>query len=290
MESNELGIIVAVGPDGVRDGALELAAAEALRRGTGVELVHVVHPMVAMPSYSGQIQSLDQALLRVGQRVLTAAADRLRPRLGGEVPLSTELMTGPVAATLADRAAGRDLVVLERHEPGRLERLMTMSVSTRVAARAAAPVIVVPQGWTPADRELPVTVGVDRPADPLGQVEAAAEYAAARDRDLTVLFAMWLAEPYQDTVFVNHTRRQWTSEADDQLRLALEKLDVPGARVSRAVQWGRPADALVAASRSSSVLVLSRRRDHRGHGIHLGPVTRAVLHHAECPVLVLDRT
>ena len=290
MESNELGILVAVGPDRVHDGTLDFAATEALSRGTGVELVHVVHSAIALPSYQGQVQSLDQALLAVGRSVLTDAADRMRSRLCGEVPLSTELLAGPVAATVADRAGSRDLVVLERRAPQRLERFLTMSVSTRVAARATVPVVVVPPDWVPPDDALPVTVGVDHAADPVGQVEAAAAYAVAQGRDLTVLFAMWLAEPYQDTIFVNHTRRQWTQEADAELRLGLEKLDVPGLTVSRKVLWARPADALVAASERSSVLVVSRRPDRGRHSVHLGPITRAVLHHAACPVMVVGRT
>lgn len=290
MESDELGIIVAVGPDRVHGGTLDLAAAEALRRGTGVELLHVVHSVIALPSYQGQVLELDQALLEVGRSVLADAAERMGPLLRGEVPLSTELLVGPVAATIAHRGETRDLVVLERRAPQHLERLLTMSVSTRVAAHTTAPVVVVPQGWVPAAADLPVTVGIDRPSDPLGQVETAASYAALHGRDITVLFAIWLAEPYQDVVFVNHTRRQWTHEADSELRLALEKLDDPGVPVTRKVLWARPADALVAASRRSAALVLSRRPHRSRHGVHLGPVTRTVLRHAECPVLVFDRT
>ena len=289
MES-ELGVLVAVGADGLRDGILDLAAAEALRRGTGVELLHVVHSIVALPAHPGQVESLDLALLRVGRDVLADASDRLRPRLEGRVPLGTELLTGPVAATVADRATGRALVLLERREPDRIERLLTMSVSTRVAAHATVPVMVVPRGWTPGSEELPVTVGVDHPVDPVGQAEAAAAYAVETGRPLSVLHAMWLAEAYQDTVFVNHTRRQWTTEADAELRRGLRKLDGTGAEVTHHVPWARPVDALVAASHRSSVLVLSRRPDRGRYGAHLGPVTRAVLRHAACPVMVVDRT
>ncbi|GAB6987695.1 class I fructose-bisphosphate aldolase [Nocardioides pyridinolyticus] len=200
-----------------------------MHRGTGIELIHVVHSVIAAPSY-GQVQALDQTLLAVGRSVLTDAADRMRPRLRDKVPLSTELLIGPVAATIADRAGSRDLVVLERRAPQRLDRLLTMSISTRVAAHAAVAVVVVPPDWVPANGALPVTVGIDR-ADPVGQVEAAAAYAATHDLDLTVLFAMWLAEPYQDTVFVNHTRRQWTREAETGLLLGLKKLDLDGTRL-----------------------------------------------------------
>ncbi|HEU5036603.1 MAG TPA: universal stress protein [Nocardioides sp.] len=290
MGESEFGVVVAVGPDGVRDGTLEFAAAEARQRDTGVELVHVVHSLVTVPTTADQMQSLDSSLLRVGRAVLTDGADRLRARLDGAVPVSTEILSGPVAATLVDRAAERDLVVMERREPDRLERLLTMSVSTRVAAHARAPIVVVPHGWSPAATPLPVTVGVDHPIDAAGQVESAAAYAAATGRELRILHAMWLAEAYQDTFFVNHTREQWTAEADLELQQALEKMGDLGTPTSRVVRWVRPVDALVDATRRSSVVVLSRRPEPGPHGTHLGPITRAVLRHAEGPVMVVDRT
>ncbi len=290
MTGTEFGVVVAVGPDGVQDGVLDFAAAEALRRGTGVELVHVVHSFVAVPSAADQIRSLDNALLEVGRAVLTAVAERLRPRLRGRVPVGTEVLFGPVAATIAARAATRDLLVLERREPGG-ERLLTMSVSTRLAARAQVPVAVVPHGWAPGTHDPAVTVGVDHPIEAAGQVEPAAAYAAECGRPLRVLHAMWLAEAYQDTFFVNHARRKWTEEADRELRQVLDELDVVSApAVTREVRWVRPVEALVGATRRSSVLVLSRRTGRGLVGADLGPVTRAVLHHAECPVLLVDRS
>lgn len=290
MAETEFGVMVAVGADGVRDGALDFAAAEALRRSTGVELVHVVHSLVVVPATSDQVESMDTALLKVGRTVLTDGAERMRLRVRGKVPVSTEILTGPVAATIAARASSRDLVVLERRDTDLLERLLTMSVSTRVAAHAKVPVVVVPRSWTPAAAELPVTVGVDRAVDAVGQVETAAAYAAEAGRALTVLHAMWIPEPYQDTVCVNHTRAQWTAEADLQLRQALGKLTRPEWSLHRDVRWARPVDALVDATRRSAVVVLSRRSHAASVGAHLGPVTRAVLHHAECPVMVVDRT
>ena len=286
MESG-LGVLVAVGAGGVGDGTLDLVAAEALRRGTGVQVLHVVHSMVVLPPQTGQTTSIDLTLQRVGRDVLADAAARLRPRLEERVPLRTELLAGPVATTIADCSRGRDLVVLERREPDRLGHLLTMSVSTRVAAHAHVPVVVVPRGWSPADRELPVTVGVDQPVDPVGQAEVAAAYAAETGRPLTVLHALWLAEAYQDAAFVHHTRRQWTAEADSALWRGLRKLDGTGAEITHHVSWARPVDALVAASRRSTILVMSRRPGR--HGAHLGPVTRTELRHAECPVMVVDR-
>ena len=273
-------VLVAVGPDGVHEGALDLAATEAGRRGTGVLLLHVVHG-------AGETQALDHALTEVGRKVLTAAADQLE----GRVTYTTEIATGPVAATIAERVARDGLVVLERRDTGTVERLLTMSVSTRVAAQAHAPVAVVPAGWTRPIEEQPVTVAVDEPLLVDGQVEAALAAARAAKQQLVVLHAVWLAEPYQDIAFGNDTRTRWIEEAEQALTQSLTALgpgdDLPD-DVHVDVQWRRPVDALVGATRISSLLVLGRRPGHLG--IHLGSLTRTVLRHAEGPVLVVDRS
>ncbi|GAA4743899.1 universal stress protein [Nocardioides endophyticus] len=289
---SEFGIVVAVGPEGVGDATLDFVAAEALRRGTGVELLHVIHALVAMPASIEQVQAIDVAITKVGREVLTAAALALRPRLGGRVPLNTEILTGPVVATLADHADFADLIVLERRDAGRLERMLTMSISARVAAHTHAPVVVVPRSWTgDLDPDLPVTVGADEPLEALHQVETAQDYAAASGRPMLVLHAAWLAEPYQGPVLASYPRTEWIADADRELATGLEKLaEQPGAKVDREVQWARPVDMLVEATRHSAVLVLNRRPGEHPLGGHLGQVTRTVLRHAECPVMVVDRT
>ncbi|MFC7493574.1 MULTISPECIES: universal stress protein [unclassified Nocardioides] len=291
MNADEHGVLLAVGPDGVRDGVLDFAAAEASRLGTGVWLLHVIHSRVVAPTDVDQRQAIDRALSKVGREVLTDAAGRLRDRLAGRHPVETEIATGPVAATICDRASGAGVVILERRDLGTVGRMLTMSVSTRVAAYSHAPVVIVPRHWAAATDERPVTVGVDHAPEASTQVEAAAAYARSVARPLVVLHAVWLAEPYQDTVFVDHSRRDWTEEAARELRLSLAAMgEREDLRLTSDVRWARPVDALVAASRSSSVLVLSRRDDRHAPRAHLGPVTRAVLQHAECPVLIVDRT
>ena len=216
-----------------------------------------------------------------------AGADRLE----GGVPATPEIATGRVAATIAERVAGDGLVVLERRSVGTVERLLTMSVSTRVAAQAQASVVVVPAAWSPPGEEQPVTVAVDDPLLVDGQVEAALAAARAAKLRLVVLHAVWLAEPYQDLAFGNDTRTRWVDQAEQTLAQSLTALgpadDVPD-DIDVDVQWRRPVDALVGATRTSSLLVVGRRPGHLG--IHLGSLTRAVLRHAEGPVLVVDRS
>lgn len=288
MSRSELGVLVAVGPDGVQDGVLDLAAAEARRLDTGVELLHVVHSLVVVPTAEERVQDIDQSLTAVGRGVLSDAADRLRSRMEIDLPVSTQLLTGLVAATIESRAAGADVVILERRDVGTVGRMLTMSISTRVATHTDRPVVIVPRSWTPpADPRLPVTVGVDTAFDAVGQVEAAAAYARDTGRPLVVLHAVWLAEPYQDLVLRDYRREEWVQDATTQVEVGLAKLpDADALDLRTQVCWERPVNALVAASGESSLLVLSRRADGR----HLGGITRSVLQHARCPVMVADRS
>lgn len=291
MNGNEFGVLLAVGADGVQDGALDFAADEAVARATGVELLHVMYSMVALPSSAEQIELVDRSMSKVGRDVLTDAAARMRSRLDGRLPVSTQLLDGHVAATITDRAASADVVILERRDAGNVEQLLTLSVSTRVAAHTSSPVVVVPRSWSSAGSdELPVTVGVDEPVDAVGQVETAAAYASARGRQLRVLHAAWVAEPYQSVALTGVSGEEWVREARAELEMSLEKLADPAAETVSDVQWARPGDALVAATRSSSLLVLNRRGAGHPFRAHLGGITRTVLHHASCPVMVVDRT
>lgn len=288
---SEIGVVVAVGPEGVRDGVLDIAAGAALKLGLGVELLHVVHStVVAVPTSIEQASSIDQALTGVGRAVLGDAAERLRPRLRDQVPLTVEIEFGPVARTIAEVGSRAHVIVLQRRATDAVERLLTMSVSTKVAAHAHVPVIVVPATWSPvSDGVRPVTVGVDRPLDAEAEVLPALEYARASGRPLVVLHSTWLAEPYQDVVFAAGSPREWTDEASRELASGLKHLDYEPDELTCDVRWSRPVDALVKASSSSAVLVLHRRPTTRPLAAHLGPVTRAVLHHAECPVMIIDR-
>jgi nucleotide-binding universal stress UspA family protein len=223
--------------------------------------------------------------------VLTDASARLRDRAGAGLAVSTELLSGTVSGTIVGHASGAEIAVVERRDAGTLERLLTLSVSSRVAAHADIPVAVVPRTWEPSADRIDVTVGVEDAADAdvaRSQVEAAAEYAALAGAPLTMLHAIWLAEPYQQVVHLDHTRDVWVQQATDALRAATASFPASGGSAPVVdIRWARPADSLVAASQRSAALVLNRRAGHAR--THLGPITRAVLQHAACPVLLVDR-
>lgn len=289
----ERGIVVGVGPDGVGAPLVDFVAAEASRRGAGVELLHVVHALVTMPESLERTQVADDSITRSGRAVLSSAASRLRRRVAAGVDIRTRIVTGPVAATIAARAESCELVVLERREAGRVPSFLSMSTSSRVAAHTEAPVVVVPRSWAgDADPGLPIATGVDRTRDAIGQVEPARAYATDCGRSLVVVHAVQPAEGGDSgTASADRQRQGWLSEADRELEECLAPLaGGVGAGIVREVRIADAVEALVEMTTRSAVLVLCRRMGEHQRGVYLGPVTRAVLREAQCPVMVVDRS
>lgn len=290
MDEIEIGVLVAVGPDGIGDGALEAAAAEAVRLGLGIELLHVVHSLVpVVPERLDADRQVERALTTVGRAALADADERLRVVVADRVPIRAEIVFGPVPRTIVEHGDRARMILLEVRDAGPVERLVTRSISSAVAAHAEVPVMVVPPSWTArvAD-DLPVTVGLESAADAQEEVPPALDVARATGRPLVVLHAAWLAEPYQAVAFTSYPRQQWLEDVRQELGTALAELDTD-VDLTLDVRWARPVEGLVKATQRSSVLVLSRRRAKHPLAAHLGPITRGVLHHAECPVLVVDR-
>ena len=63
--------------------------------------------------------------------------------------------------------------------------------------------------------------------------------------------------------------------------------DYPEVDASLEIWNAPPADALLDASRGAELLVVGRRHHLLPLGSHLGPVSRSILAHAECPVFLI---
>ena len=136
-------VLVALGPEDA-PAATAFATEEAVRRGCGVHLVHVV-PAAA------ELGLRDDELTDVGCRVLADAARRVEGALPAGQAVTTELAHGPVVRTLAEMSPKACLVVLQRRQHSLVERLVTSSVTHDLVARARAPVVCVPEDWRPEE-------------------------------------------------------------------------------------------------------------------------------------------
>lgn len=282
-------ILVAVETAEEATSALAFAEQEALRQGCSLKLLHVISPPALTPPEA----LVWQDFVGPAEEMLTALAKGVEQRLDHRVPVAWEAARGAVVRTIVEHGARSRLVVVAGEDTGRLERLVTGQVRNGVAARVHAPVVCVPAGWSvDAGRRDLVVVGVDDPEPDPALVRAALAAGAERGCSVRFVHAWWFTEPLDDTVFTRRRAREWSLLMEHSLERALERVgDRPeDVRVEVRAMHQRPADALVEQSRGARLLVLGRRDPRLPFGSHLGPVVRALLRRAECPVMVVEAT
>jgi nucleotide-binding universal stress UspA family protein len=282
-------ILVGVTGDEDVRAALAFAADEARRRGTGVHLVHVIHPVLMAPD-GASIAVEDRAVRKLGRKALAEASLALEHELGEEHPVSTELARGSVAQVLVDIAEHAGLVVLQHQRMGHREWVPTLSTTNPVAALSPVPVVAVPAGWSETSERREVTVGVDDPDRSREVVRTALDEARRRGTNLRLLHAWHYSSAYDDLVFDGDSGRRHEAEQTRALDSGFEALlaRYPDVKTEVVVRHARPADALVEESRNAALLVVGRHRHTIPLGPHLGSVARAALRHGTCPVMVVD--
>ena len=281
-------LLVGVGADDVEP-ALAYAVAETARRGGEVRVAHAIAPL-ERASVPPPLEVEGDTVRVVGTKVLEDVARRLEHTLPEEVPVVTTLLHGPAAHALVEASDAARRVVVQRRPRSR-RHLRTLAVIGNVAGHAHAPVVVVPPGWAPdADRERRVVLGLDDALSSPQLLAAALDEAAVRGARLRIVHAWFFSDLYDEIAFAGPAlgvhEEELRADLTRELAPTLDKHpDVPTDLV---VVHGRPADVLVEESGSAGLVVLGRHRASVPWGSHLGSVVRAVLHEAECPVLVLD--
>ncbi|MFI9645849.1 universal stress protein [Streptomyces sp. NPDC052040] len=293
---------------GVDESAESLAAAhwaarEALRRGAGLRLVHAWREEQGTEPSAAPV---DTGRLRAAERALRRSVASVRAAHPG-LRVEDLLLPDPPVPALLTAAEESELLVLGSRGLGRIAGFVLGSVSQSVLARSPRPVVLVRAGETSAREHLPaldgvspdeipetpyrdVVLGLDtgHPGDEL--LGFAFESARRRGAGLRVIHALG-ADPAYGAYGRSETEGAGEDAATQQhivvaaLRPWCEKF--PRVRVTETLAEGRPAAELVHASACASLLVVGRRTRGTRHGAHLGAVTHAVLHHADCPVAVV---
>ncbi len=276
---------VVVGVDGSSDSdrALRWAAAEAERRRCTLRLVHAVGK--TGDTHMERAGDRDESI-RGAQALLTEAHDQVSEDHPDLKIIAAVAQEEPVAAILA-AADGAAMTVLGTRGRGGFAALLLGSVSLRVAARTRCP-LVVARGDRPLNVVDRVLVGVRDEAD-----VAVVRFAlGAASRSNAAVRAIHVWNPYDEVgrmatqidtvreIHVIHERR-----LDRTMKTA--RGDRPDATVAQEVIVGRVAAELVEASVSADLLVVGAHPSPGPLGGRLGLVGHAVLHHAECPVVVV---
>ncbi|MBD5784920.1 universal stress protein [Cellulosimicrobium terreum] len=284
--------VVLVGVDGSTSSgrALDWAVREAAARSAVLRVVHVVHTS-GSPFLDANPLPDDDVAGR-GGCVVDAAIDRA-DRVDPSVPVEGVLRSGPPSEALLDAARDADLVVVGTRGLGLVGAVLLSSVGSRLASRAAAPIVVVPPVDHCRARTTDVVVGVD------GSVDADAALRVALDEAATTGGRVVAVNAWRLRGRSSHDRDPW-ARADAEraahdaaaatVRAALARVRRPAhddVTVDVFVVDRDPSAALLEAGRVAALTVVGTRGRGDEEGSLLGSVTEAVLHRATGPVAVV---
>lgn len=279
---------VVVGVDGSDTAlrAVRWASREAAARGRALRIVLAyggVDPsLVADAAIWRRYQQdvLDRAR-READRAVTEAR-----RAAPDLTITEELVDGPAAPALLDRA-GDGLLVVGGRGAGGLGEPFAGSVASTVVVHAAGPVVVV-RGDEPSDPAAPVVVGVDGSPASTAAIDFAVAAADAAGCPLVAVHTWWDAlvgpelEPLLD----------WGAIENDEHRVLAEQLAgrsaaYPDVKVSTVVERSHPSKVMLRHAVGARLLVVGSRGRGGFAGLLLGSVSRAMVHRAPCPVAVV---
>lgn len=136
--------------------------------------------------------------------------------------------------------------------------------------------------------ERPITVGVDGSADSVRALRWAADYAQLVDAPLVALLAWDLETVYGRVVLAaGETKESVEGRARNVLADLVREALGEAARVEQRVMRGHPAQVIAEATARSQLVVVGSRGRGGFAGLMLGSVSRHVVTHAACPVVVM---
>jgi nucleotide-binding universal stress UspA family protein len=296
--------VILVGVDGSTPSlhALDWAAAEAAQHGWSLSLVcSYALPSFTAASLDGGYAALDDTAIQEGaQAVLAEAAARISHH---GVRVTTRVHTGDAAGVLVELSRDARLVVVgTRGRGGFAERLLG-TVSSALPAHAHCPTVVVPlrdeNGQVlPDDADVPpvrpvrrIVVGLDGSEQAERALRYAISEAAVWGASLTAVAGVpvgsmtgvlaWLPAA------VDH--EQVLRDLQEGLNVVVDRalVDHPEVEVKRHALDGTGAELLTEFSVATDLIVLGSRGRGGFAGLLLGSTSQAVLHHAQCPVMVV---
>lgn len=278
---------IVVGVDGspASQAALQWAAKEAAGRGCDLRVIHAYdwHVIGARAPIGGPLA--DDARARAEKLVASAVADA--KALAPQIAVGGEAVLGSPGHSLVAASPDAELVVVGSRGRGGFASLLLGSVSQQVATHAAGPVVVVRGRPDPVG---PIVVGVDGSDASDQALGMAFEEAKIRDCGIVAIRVYTMPTAWGSDIppFVEdyEERRKVELEAllDD---LASWKDKYAEVAIEAVVLDGHPAGVMTGLS-STAQLIVAGTRGHGGFaGLLLGSVSLQLLHHADCPVLII---
>ena len=274
-------IVVAVdGSEGSRS-ALAWASREAVTAGADLRLVAVAEAHSYAPHFPVRLSKA--AAVRLLEEML-ASLDDVVPR----EHLDSVLLEGDAVSAVLGHLDHARLLAVGKRGLGAIPRLLVGSTSLALAGRSPVPVAVVPTGWDcDAHGTEPVVVGID-PLRPHGRLLHLAFRRAQRQGVPLVIVHGW--EAPSAPVWTDGPLDEWEREAHERFRAVVDPWAkrFPEVELRTATSSRHPAIAVLdEAEKAAQLVILGRHAASRFTGFVFGSVTRAVLHYAAVPVLVV---
>ncbi|MFF8675204.1 universal stress protein [Streptomyces sp. NPDC015242] len=285
---------VIVGVDGSASAvnAVEVAAREAHLRGVGLRLVHAFGrgsgpaPTGAPPWHPG-----DDGLEPMVRGALAGAEERARA-IAPDIGISRSVVAGEAVDVLEIESRSASLAVVGHRGHSGFAGLLLGSTAVHLAAHGRCPLMVVRGRPDPAG---PVLLAVDGSEAGRAAVEFAFAEAAWRGAPLVAVHVWntWSERAYEgpgDPLNAMVADAEHLRAAEQRLldeAVALARRAWPRVEVERRLVRSRIRPALIEASRDAQVVVAGARGRGGFAGLLLGSVSQALLHHADCPVVVV---
>lgn len=270
--------------------AVEWAADEAALRGRAVRLVRALDwpPGAYRTPVENPRQTWSDGFRMAGQRVLDTARNQALVRRPG-LTVTAELVDGTPERVLRAVSEDSSMVVLgSRHLSSLREALTTGSIAVPVIAHADCPVVVVRHAAHTSVAPATVVVGVDGSPESERALGYAFEAASLRGADVLALWACHLPM----TAVAAMVAESATRDARDTLEHVLGEWTAkyPEVRARRQVGFDHPVRMLAEASETAVALVVGTRGLGGFRGMLLGSVSHGLVHHAQCPLIVIPRS
>lgn len=273
------------------EAALEWAVRYATTHGRRLLVVHAAGLPTVYETFTGPEENRKELRI-LGRRVLDHALERVLA-LAPELPMETHLALGNAADVLLDAAEGADLLVVGSRGRGAVASLVLGSVSVDVSAHAPCPVAVV-RPENDRARFGPflghIVVGVDGSGASIDALDFAFALASAELKPLAVVHSWGAAGVYKDLMSAQvrlETAEEHELQVAESIAGYAEKY--PDVLVTQHQEEEDPGRTLVAASEDADTLVVGSRGRSDAASVVFGSVSRFLVEHARCPVIVVRR-
>ncbi|UOT02884.1 universal stress protein [Rhodococcus opacus] len=286
---------IVVGVDGSE--AASAAVAWAARAAAALSLPLHIATVVHIPAFYYTepylAESFKEELEDTAKARLGSARVHAKQTVDEPLDITTEQHEGKVSQTLIELSANAHMVVLGSRGHGEFTGLLVGSTTSAVAAHGHCPLVVVRgrtmDGQPPT--EGPIVVGIDGSESSKAAVEVAFEQAAARGASL-VAVNVWSDVSVQPSLGASPEDALWSSiQTGEEVvlseRLAGYQERYPDVTVERVVARDRPVRVLSEFAEKAQLIVVGSRGRGGFTGMLLGSTSNALLHTADCPVMIV---